>query len=82
MLKRNIKIGIIIIILIIICFKDLGSTGLIDESAVLFASSGRNMAKSGNWLTPTVNGLPRFHKPPLVYWFMGLIYSLPNCANL
>ena len=28
-------------------------------------------------LTPRVNGLPRFDKPPLVYWLMGLGYSIP-----
>jgi 4-amino-4-deoxy-L-arabinose transferase-like glycosyltransferase len=26
------------------------------------------MLRSGNWLTPTLNGLPFFHKPPLFYW--------------
>ncbi|GAC1607079.1 MAG: glycosyltransferase family 39 protein [Ramlibacter sp.] len=26
------------------------------------------MVRSGDWLTPTLNGLPFFHKPPLFYW--------------
>ena len=26
------------------------------------------MVRSGDWLTPTLNGLPYFHKPPLFYW--------------
>ena len=26
------------------------------------------MLQSGDWLTPTLNGLPFFHKPPLFYW--------------
>lgn len=26
------------------------------------------MLSSGDWLTPTLNGLPYFHKPPLMYW--------------
>ena len=26
------------------------------------------MLRSGNWLVPTENGLPFFHKPPLFYW--------------
>lgn len=26
------------------------------------------MLNSGNWLYPTLNGLPFFHKPPLFYW--------------
>ena len=56
----------------------LGSTGLVDETPPLFAASGRAMAETGDWLTPRVNGLPRFDKPPLVYWLMGLAYALPG----
>lgn len=26
------------------------------------------MLRSGQWLTPTLDGLPYFHKPPLFYW--------------
>ena len=26
------------------------------------------MLRSGNWLVPTLDGLPFFHKPPLFYW--------------
>ncbi len=26
------------------------------------------MMRSGDWITPTLNGLPYFHKPPLFYW--------------
>ena len=35
------------------------------------------MLSSGDWLTPTLFGLPYFHKPPLLYWVdaaaMGLL---------
>ncbi|MBM5809344.1 MAG: glycosyltransferase family 39 protein [Cyanobacteria bacterium M_surface_9_m1_291] len=55
-----------------------GSTGLVDETPPLFAASARAMARSGDWLTPRVNGLPRYDKPPLVYWLMGLGYALPG----
>ncbi|MBW6493976.1 MAG: glycosyltransferase family 39 protein [Burkholderiaceae bacterium] len=42
--------------------------------ALMLADEGRyvgvawEMLRSGNWLTPTLNGLPYFHKPPLFYW--------------
>lgn len=54
----------------------LGGTGLVDETPPLFAAAARNMVESGDWLTPRVNGLPRFDKPILVYWLMGLGYQL------
>jgi len=56
----------------------LGSTGLVDETPPLFAASARAMAETGDWLIPRVNGLPRYDKPPLVYWAMGLVYALPG----
>jgi 4-amino-4-deoxy-L-arabinose transferase-like glycosyltransferase len=33
------------------------------------------MMRSGDWLTPTLNGLPFFHKPPLFYWITALSMS-------
>jgi len=63
---------------LIFFFFDLGSTGLIDETPPLFASAGREMSQSGDWLTPKVNGIFRFDKPPLYYWFSAIFYSLPG----
>lgn len=34
------------------------------------------MMRSGDWLTPTLNGLPFFHKPPLFYWITAGSMSL------
>lgn len=38
------------------------------------------MLRSGDWLTPTLNGLPYFHKPPLFYWITASALSVfgPN----
>lgn len=33
-----------------------------------YAEIGRWMLISGDYLTPRLNGLPFFHKPPLLYW--------------
>ena len=63
---------------IIIFLLGLGSTGLVDETPPLFAAAGKAMSESGDWLTPKVNGIFRFDKPPLIYWLMGLFYSLPK----
>lgn len=62
---------------LLICCWQLGATGLVDETPPLFAAAGRAMAQTGDWLTPRVNGLPRYDKPPLVYWLMGLGYAIP-----
>lgn len=59
----------------------LGSTGLVDETPPLFAASARAMHLRGDWLIPHVNGLPRYDKPPLVYWAMAALYALPDQAQ-
>jgi len=69
---------LILFIGLIIFIWQLGSTGLIDETPPLFAAASRAMVETGNWLTPQVNGLPRFDKPPLVYWLMGIGFSIPG----
>ena len=57
--KRLITQLIIIVAGIIIFFLGLGTTGLVDETPPLFASTARAMSESGDWLTPKVNGIFR-----------------------
>ncbi len=76
--KRLITLLIVLVCGIIVFILDLGSTGLVDETPPLFAAAGRAMSESGDWLTPKVNGIFRFDKPPLIYWLMGFFYSLPK----
>jgi len=76
--KRLITLLIVLVCGIIIFLFGLGSTGLVDETPPLFATAARAMSESGDWLTPKVNGIFRFDKPPLIYWLMGFFYSLPK----
>ncbi len=76
--KRLINLLIILVCGIIIFILGLGTTGLVDETPPLFAAASRAMSESGDWLTPKVNGMFRFDKPPLIYWLMGFFYSLPK----
>jgi 4-amino-4-deoxy-L-arabinose transferase-like glycosyltransferase len=41
-----------------------------------YAGVAWEMMQSGDWLTPTLNGLPFFHKPPLFYWITAAAMSL------
>ena len=71
-------LGLTVFLGVLLFLRELGSTGLVDETPPLFAAAARAMAETGDWLTPAVNGLPRYDKPPLVYWLMGLGYLLPG----
>ena len=81
--KTEQKKGLFLLLLIgiFLFIWQLGSTGLFDETPPLFAAAARRMHLSGDWITPRVNGLNRFDKPPLIYWIMGLIYALPGQAS-
>ncbi|HEX4234095.1 MAG TPA: glycosyltransferase family 39 protein [Caldimonas sp.] len=37
-----------------------------------YASVAWEMLRSADWIVPTENGLPFFHKPPLFYWLTAL----------
>ncbi|MDB5874285.1 MAG: glycosyl transferase family 39 [Ramlibacter sp.] len=39
------------------------------------------MLRSGNWLTPTLDGMPFFHKPPLFYWLTAASLWLFGAAE-
>ena len=78
LIKRRRGLLFILFVGIIIFIWQLGSTGLVDETPPLFAAASRAMVETGNWITPQVNGLPRFDKPPLVYWLMGIGFSIPG----
>ncbi len=75
--KRFLTLSIVFILGFFILILGLGSTGLVDETPPLFASAGRAMSLSGDWLTPKVNGILRFDKPPFYYWLMAIFYSIP-----
>src|SRR5437870_704048 len=48
---------------------------LIDPDEGRYAEIPREMAVSGDWLTPRLNGLKYFEKPPLQYWATAVLYD-------
>lgn len=50
----------------------LDGVGLLSADEPRYASIGREMARSGDWITPTLWGKPWFEKPPLLYWMVGV----------
>lgn len=76
--KRFLTLSVVFILGSFLLVLGLGATGLVDETPPLFASAGRAMSQSGDWLTPKVNGILRFDKPPFYYWLMAIFYSIPG----
>src|SRR5206468_66594 len=55
-------------------FLGLGTLGLTDRDEGSNAEAAREMVASGDWITPTLNGAPRFAKPILIYWLISGSY--------
>ncbi len=70
----------LIVPLLILYLLDLGGVGFISTDEPRYASIGREMASSGDWVTPRLDGAPWFEKPPLLYWMIaaGHILRLPG----
>lgn len=56
------------IALFFLYFFGLDRTGLLSADEPRYAAIGREMAESGDWITPRLFGDPWFEKPPLLYW--------------
>ncbi len=55
-------------------FFGLTATGLLGPDEPRYAAIGREMARSGDWVTPRLWGEPWFEKPALIYWMTGLAF--------
>ena len=57
-------------------FYHLGAVGLVGPDEPRYASIAREMARSGDWITPRLWGQPWFEKPALLYWMTGAAFRL------
>lgn len=50
----------------------LGGSRVLTSHEVVFAQPAREMITSGDWLIPTIAGVPVTEKPPLTYWVVAV----------
>jgi 4-amino-4-deoxy-L-arabinose transferase-like glycosyltransferase len=77
--------AILVLITLYICyFSHLGVIGFVGPDEPRYAWIARDMAETGDWVTPRLYGRPWFEKPPLLYWggaiFFRLFVSNPEVA--
>ena len=61
-------------ILYYLYFFQLTGTGMLGPDEPRYAAIGREMAHSGDWITPRLWGSPWFEKPALLYWMTAAAY--------
>lgn len=57
-------------------FINLGQIPLFDEDEGAYAEVTQEMLRSGDLVTPRLEGKPFFHKPPITYWTQAICVSL------
>jgi 4-amino-4-deoxy-L-arabinose transferase-like glycosyltransferase len=57
-------------------FRNLGAIGLVGPDEPRYAWIARDMAETGDWVTPRLYGKPWFEKPVLYYWGAAASFKL------
>jgi 4-amino-4-deoxy-L-arabinose transferase-like glycosyltransferase len=69
--------AILIVATLYVCyFSHLGAIGFVGPDEPRYAWIARDMAETGDWITPRLYGKPWFEKPPLFYWGAALSFKL------
>jgi len=69
--------AILILATLYICyFSHLGAIGFVGPDEPRYAWIARDMAETGDWITPRLYGKPWFEKPPLFYWGAAVGFKL------
>ncbi|HET6616399.1 MAG TPA: glycosyltransferase family 39 protein [Gemmatimonadota bacterium] len=60
----------------------LGAYGLWESTEARYAEIAARMVRSGDWMTPRLNGIAHFDKPPLAYWASAISMALLGIDEL
>ncbi len=75
-LPKRATLLLLLATLAILWFGNLDYRKLVRPDEGRYAEIPREMAASGDWLTPRLNGLKYFEKPPLQYWATAVAYEV------
>lgn len=82
MLRFRKRFLLAIPLLYLLYFFGLTNAGLVGPDEPRYAAIARQMAQSGDWITPRLWGEPWFEKPALLYWMEGAAFRLGLSEDL
>jgi len=73
--RRPVVLAFLLLVFVAIWFGNIEFRKLVKPDEGRYAEIPREMVASGDWLTPRLNGIKYFEKPPLQYWATATAYS-------
>ena len=70
------RLALVLLVAYVCFFNGLAAFGLVGPDEPRYASIARDMAASGDWVTPRLHGEPWLEKPILYYWVAAVGYHL------
>jgi 4-amino-4-deoxy-L-arabinose transferase-like glycosyltransferase len=74
--KSKSFIWILLFLFLLVWFYALDARTLVPSDEGRYAEMAREMTATGDWITPRLNGLKYFEKPPLQTWMNALTFEL------
>lgn len=75
-LERHYQLAVLAVAIIIYLGCSFSPPALMDDVDSVQASISRTMLRTGNWITPHLDGIKYFEKPPLKYWMIAIFFKL------
>ena len=76
------RIALLLLVAYVCLFHGLTAFGLVGPDEPRYASIARDMATSGDWVTPRLHGEPWLEKPILYYWVAAVGYRIFSDGEL